>query len=100
MITLVILLKIWKVMIKIAKHPSFKKDYKKLNNKQKKLFYDRLQLFCKEPRSPLLYLHRLTGDLRKLHSFSVGGDLRVHFEWLTKDKIILQSIGTHSQLYG
>jgi len=50
-----------------------------------------------------LRLHELKGDYAGTVSISAGGDLRIRMELREEDGVtiaILQSVGTHSQLYG
>jgi len=52
---------------------------------------------------PSLRLHELKGEYAGTHSISAGGDLRIHIELFDEDGqtiASLQSVGTHSQLYG
>lgn len=83
-------------MLNIKKHRFFKACFKKLNPKQRQLFYERLELFI---QNPVLKTHRLKGDLKDFYAFALGGDLRVVFRWPTKDNIILHKVGTHNQVY-
>jgi len=87
-------------MIKtVEKHRIFKAYFKKLSVKQKIIFSQRMDIFIKNPKHPLLKVHKLHGNLNDLYAFSLGGDLRVVFEWVKKDHIILYKIGTHNQVY-
>lgn len=86
-------------MIKIEKHRIFKGYYKKLSVKQKIIFNQRIVLFIKNPRNPLLKVHKLHGNLNNTYAFSLGGDLRVIFIWISKKHIVLLKIGTHNQVY-
>ena len=86
-------------MIKFDKHRNFKADFKKLTEKQKTMFYQRMKLFIQNPRSEALKVHKLHGNLSGLSAFSLGGDLRIIFSWIDKDHIIFLRIGTHNQVY-
>jgi len=62
-----------------------------------------LTLAVADPYDPSLRLHALKGEYAGTYSISAGGDLRIHFEMTDKDGesiASLQSVGTHSQLYG
>ncbi len=86
-------------MIKIEKHRIFKRYFQKLSDKQKILFYNRINQFVVSPQNKILNTHSLKGDLNGFYSFSLGGDLRVIFLWENKNKIILYKVGTHNQIY-
>jgi len=74
---------------------------KALQLRQKKQLAERLRLFAKDPFVKKLRTHPLKGNLLGIYSFSVSGDLRVHFEWRGKGrkKVLLISLGTHGRLY-
>lgn len=80
---------------------SFIKSYAKRINKDQKLrkqYEIRMNMFMTGQRSSPLNDHPLTGDLRGRRAFSITGDVRVIYIEL-EDKIILIDIGTHSQVY-
>lgn len=85
----------------IVRHRQFKKHYQKRISPHPKLdrqFETRLRLFLKDPYTPLLADHGLTGSLKGLRSFSVSGDIRVIY-LIKKGDLILFDIGTHNQVY-
>ncbi len=49
--------------------------------------------------SKILKTHKLSGRLKDLWSFSLSGDIRVIFDKIVKEIIILVDIGSHSELY-
>ncbi len=57
-----------------------------------------LQLFKQRIRKEPINDHPLTGRLRGLRAFSVGGDVRVVYEETT-DRYLLLDIGSHNQVY-
>jgi mRNA-degrading endonuclease YafQ of YafQ-DinJ toxin-antitoxin module len=59
----------------------------------------KLDLFSEDPFHPQLKTHKLSGKLKMLWSFSIGYDLRVVFEFVTNNKVILEDIGTHNEVY-
>ncbi|MDR0284789.1 MAG: type II toxin-antitoxin system RelE/ParE family toxin [Propionibacteriaceae bacterium] len=62
-----------------------------------------MRLALSDINAPSLRLHELKGEFAGTYSISAGGDLRIHFELLQQDNefvAVLQSVGTHSQLYG
>lgn len=79
-----------------------KKFDKKIQKQSKKIqqqFKKRINIFILDPNHPTLKVHKLSGDLKNLWSFSVTGDIRVVFDKSQKDIIILVNIGSHSELY-
>jgi addiction module RelE/StbE family toxin len=88
-------------MINIEVTKKFRKQVFELQKKRRKQLFDRLRIFCLDPYDQTLKTHPLKGNLSGIHSFSVTGDLRVHFKWEDKEKteVLILQIGTHSQLY-
>lgn len=78
----------------------FEKQFKKLPPKSKQKFYIRLEIFKKNPFSPILNNHGLKGKYLGYRSIDIQGDLRALYT-IKGDKIVIFGfIGTHSQLYG
>jgi mRNA-degrading endonuclease YafQ of YafQ-DinJ toxin-antitoxin module len=88
-------------MINIEITKKFKKQVALLTKKHKQNLFDTLQIFRVNPYDQLLKTHPLKGNLAGLYSFSVTGDIRIHFLWKNNKKtaVLLLQIGTHSQLY-
>lgn len=78
----------------------FKKSFRKRPKRIRELIKERVHLFEIDPRHPLLDDHPLGGKLAGLRSFSVTGDLRVHYEPFPDGSARLIDLGTHSELYG
>lgn len=57
-----------------------------------------LAMFCAGVRREPLNDHPLTGKLKGLRAFSVGGDVRVVYQE-TDDHYLLLDIGSHNQVY-
>ncbi len=57
-----------------------------------------LELFRQGIRKEPINDHPLTGKLRGLRAFSVGGDVRVVYQE-TEDCYLLLDIGSHNQVY-
>jgi len=85
--------------IRIEEHRNFRKYFAKLSPKQKTLFVQRIRIFAMNPNHSLLKTHSLEGWLKNFSAFTLGGDLRVVFQWITKDHILLHKVGTHNQVY-
>ncbi|MBI3577111.1 type II toxin-antitoxin system mRNA interferase toxin, RelE/StbE family [Candidatus Gottesmanbacteria bacterium] len=81
--------------------PQFQKHYKKRISrypKLKKQFSERLSLFVKDPKHPLLYDHSLSGSKKSFRAFSMTGDIRVVYR-IEGDIVRLYDVGTHNQVY-
>jgi addiction module RelE/StbE family toxin len=85
--------------MRITKSKRFDKQYAKLSKKVKEQFSERLILFVREPKNPLLKIHSLVGEFAGLQSFNVNADVRVMYEVQNDTVVLLVAIGTHSQLY-
>jgi mRNA-degrading endonuclease YafQ of YafQ-DinJ toxin-antitoxin module len=65
------------------------------------LFWDRLDVFIKDPFESKLKTHRLSGKLKDMWSFSLDYNLRIVF-YFTNDKpkkAVFIDIGTHNEVY-
>ncbi len=78
----------------------FTKQFQKLKDAQQARFYERLDLFMRNPNDRVLRDHALKGKYLGCRSIDVQGDLRALY-YIQDDKIVIfVLIGTHSQLYG
>jgi len=80
-------------------HRPFKKQWQKLKTAEQERFLQRLGIYLKNPHSPLLHDHLLTGKWKNYRSINVGGDLRAIYKVIEKGLIQFVAIGTHDQLY-
>jgi addiction module RelE/StbE family toxin len=87
-------------MLRFNYSSRFKRSYRKRPKKIMTQVIERLRLFATDPRHPLLDDHPLGGNLAGIRSFSVTGDLRVQYEYISEDFVNLIDLGTHSELYG
>ncbi len=85
--------------MKIYYSSKFAKEYKKLPSKIKKSAEKKEKIFRKDPFSPILKTHKLTGKLKEYYSFSIDYYYRIIFEFAGKDIIWFHSVGTHG-IYG
>ena len=86
--------------MQITTTKKFDKQFKKQTRKIQQEFSKRMSLFLTDIHNPLLNTHRLTGDLGDLWSFNISGDIRVIFDKSFNDSVVLEAIGSHSELYG
>ncbi len=88
-------------MKKIEYTKQFQKRLKqRYGHKPKVLEHFRLQLdlFTRGVRKEPINDHPLTGHLKGLRAFSVGGDVRVVYQE-TEDRYLFLDIGSHNQVY-
>ena len=77
----------------------FDKQYSKLNEKIKKRFKNRIELFSTNPFDISLRNHALKGKYLGYRSIDISGDVRALYTVKADSIIIFGFIGTHSQLY-
>lgn len=80
----------------------FRKKFKKriyFDAKLVKQFELRLGMFCGGENIEVLKIHELAGRLKGHFAFSVTGDIRVIFQKVSEEEIILVDIGSHNQVY-
>lgn len=76
--------------------PHFKRDAKRLPASMRPLVEKRLKQFMNDPRHPSLDVHKLHGSLEDIWAFSINLRIRVLFEYIGKDRVVLHAIGDHS----
>ena len=73
----------------LKKHPDIESIYTKC-----------ISLLESNPYHPSLRLHKLSGDLKELHSISITTKYRMTIEFLiTSNTITPVNIGTHEEVY-
>jgi addiction module RelE/StbE family toxin len=85
----------------IIRHRKFIKNFQSRispDQKLKKQFEARLQLFTEGVRDYPLDDHTLVGTMKGLRAFSVGGDLRVVYRE-TDEYYEFLDVGSHNQVY-
>lgn len=88
--------------MRILYHKNFLKNFKKRISRNIKLLKktrERIQLFKEDPTNPLLNDHQLIGDMNRLRSFSITGDVRLIYYINEESEFIFMDIGTHNQVY-
>ena len=89
-------------MILVSFSSSFKRSFKKRikgDKDKEELFYQKLELFIKNPYHPQLKTHKLSGKLKNLWSFSIDRNLRVVFFFIDAENVVFENIGTHDEVY-
>jgi addiction module RelE/StbE family toxin len=77
----------------------FNKQFLKLPSKQQKQARAAVALFVQDVTAPSLRNHGLKGEWLGYRSITAGGDLRLHFQVITDNKVLFVAVGSHSQLY-
>lgn len=85
--------------MEIILHKNFKKKFKKLSPKIKRNYYERVEMFLKEPHNPILSNHSVDFIYPGWRSINITGDYRVLFEPQSENIVMFMKIGTHSELY-
>jgi addiction module RelE/StbE family toxin len=85
--------------MQISTTKKFDKQFKKQTQKIQQEFARIIAIFLVDINAPILNTHRLSGQMKDLWSFNVSGDIRVVFDKSFNDSIVLEAIGSHSELY-
>lgn len=88
--------------MKIRNHSVFKKNFKKRIAPKPNLvrkFRERVELFLKDRKSPILCDHALIGKKLTLRAFSIAGDIRIVYKQEKQNLIVFLDIGSHNQVY-
>jgi len=81
--------------VQIEYSTNFVKQFKKLTPQVKGQAVKAELLFKKNPFSPKIKTHKLTGKLSGLWVFSIDYRNRIIFEFMDKGKALFYKIGTH-----
>lgn len=84
--------------MEVILHKNFIKKFKKLPDKIKNKFQEKLKILLESPFSNLLNNHRVGSVFPNCRSINITGDYRAIFYEENK-VIIFITIGTHSELY-
>ena len=89
----------------LLRSSAFVREAKKRVKKQPHIaqsLQNTIELLRIDPFHPRLRTHKLKGDLRESWACSAGYDLRIIFKFVEQEKaqaILLESIGTHDEVY-
>lgn len=92
-------------MFVLLRSNAFVRSARKVVKKQPKIaqnIQNTLELLCIDPFNPQLRTHKLKGDLKDSWACSAGYDLRIIFKFVEFERtqaILLESIGTHDEVY-
>lgn len=82
-------------MIHVDYTSNFVKFYSKLSRDLKTEIKEKIELFKNKENHQILKVHKLHGKLKNRYSFSVNYKVRIVFEFVGKNKIIMHTIGDH-----
>jgi addiction module RelE/StbE family toxin len=85
--------------MKIVYEKNFIKDFEKAPLKIQKAFIDRLELFLRDKRDPILHDHSLKGTLKNYRSINITGDWRAIYREFPQEVVFFIILATHSELY-
>lgn len=80
-------------------HKKFDKQFAKLPTKHQLQVRQAVKLFLENPHNPELYNHPLNGEWQGSHSIRAAGDLLLHYNQISKNRVLFVAVGSHSQLY-
>jgi addiction module RelE/StbE family toxin len=90
-------------MVKIRLSGKFDFNYKELilfEPDRKSTVWNKVNIFRKNPLDTRLSNHKLKGKLNGKWAFSVTDDIRIVYEWKTKNVVRFLAIGRHEKVYG
>lgn len=76
--------------------PEFKRQFRKLSGHLQEIAVEREAVFRRDPFSPTLKTHKLSGRLQGIWSFSLDYTNRVLFRFLDGQTVLFESVGDHS----
>jgi toxin HigB-1 len=75
--------------------PQFSRKFKKLDPHLKEEVRDRISQFSENPEHPSLRAHPLKANLKGVFSFSINYKIRVLYQYLSEDEVVLLTVGSH-----
>jgi mRNA-degrading endonuclease YafQ of YafQ-DinJ toxin-antitoxin module len=82
-------------MFGISITPNFQRQFSKQEEDLKEEILEKLELLKDKLNHQTLKVHKLKGKLSGRYSFSVNYRIRIIFNFLDKDEIILLAVGDH-----
>ena len=86
-------------MVKVYYSDRFRKNAKRLNEKQQAQLARLVVLLKENPFNSLLHTKSLSGELAGVYSFRITREYRVLFKFLSPDEIFLIGIGDRKDIY-
>lgn len=82
-------------MLNVIYSEKFISQLEELSPKLQKLTFKKVEMFKMDPKHPSLKTHKLNGVLDGYLAFSVDYQIRIVFEYGTKDTVHFLKIGDH-----
>jgi mRNA-degrading endonuclease YafQ of YafQ-DinJ toxin-antitoxin module len=82
-------------MIEIKFKPSFIKKFDVLEKELQEEVLEKIELFKDSKNHEQLKVHKLHGQLKENHSFSVNYKFRIVFNYISKKEVVFLTIGDH-----
>ena len=77
----------------------FIRAFSKLERDLQEEILEKVELFKDPKNHKRLKVHKLSGRLKGIMSFSVNYRIRITFTYVSKDTIAVHSVGTHDEVY-
>ncbi|MCR4278541.1 MAG: type II toxin-antitoxin system RelE/ParE family toxin [bacterium] len=81
--------------MKIGYTPHFLRKFKSLTPEIQEESFEAIEAFSDKKNHKRLKIHKLKGSLTGIYSFSVNYHIRILFEYVKPDQVILIAIGNH-----
>jgi len=88
--------------MEIRYHARFLKHYRQRILRSiglKRRFQERVEVFSSNPDNEILDDHPLKGKQLGMRAFSITGDVRVVYRWLSGNLVQFLDVGSHNQVY-
>jgi addiction module RelE/StbE family toxin len=79
--------------------PRFIRMYRNLETALQDEVDEKVELLKESKNHTRLKVHKLTGRLNSIKSFSVNYRIRITFSFVNKSTIVLERVGTHDEVY-
>jgi addiction module RelE/StbE family toxin len=89
-------------MVKVKLSGKFNANYKELISSDSELesaIWDRITIFHSKSSDTLLRNHKLKGKLKGKWAFSITDDIRIVYEWKSRNVVRFLAIGGHEKVY-
>jgi len=86
-------------MVRVYYSERFRKNVKRLDEKQQAKLARLVVLLRENPFDPLLQAKSLSGELAGIYSFRITREYRALFRFLSPDEILLIDVGHRKDIY-
>ncbi len=77
----------------------FIRVFRKIDSELQEEVIEKVELLKNPERHKKLKVHKLSGKLKNIWSFSVNYRIRITFSKPKKNVIVLETVGTHEEVY-